>query len=55
MIKITSAEVIHKDRPDGEIIYQDYVKSVYIFGIVVHRRIIKYEGMFENQNKKGYK
>lgn len=52
----TIKEKIIRDRPEGEMLCQDYLKVFYIFGIKVRGQKIDYEcNLLNKENKPGYK
>lgn len=42
IIYIESGEQILRDKPEGELLWQDYYKDYYFMGIKVYRRKIDY-------------
>jgi hypothetical protein len=51
-----SDEKIIMDKSDGTMLYQDFWKDYYLFGVKVHRKRINYLcNLMNKENKPGYK
>lgn len=51
-----SDEKVVRDKPDGELLYQDYFKDHFLFGIKIRREKINYLcTILNNNNKTGFK